>query len=367
MHILLTGGGTGGHVVPNVALIEEMLKKKSSYAISYLGQKNSIEERLIDIANKNLNAQVYFYRVPAGKLRRYFSIRNFIDFFKVIAGFFKSLYLIIKIKPDVVFCKGGYVSLPVGVAAFLLGKKLIIHESDLSPGLTTKILYRLAGKVCLGFEETLKKFPKNTDKFIFTGNPVRASVLEGSESKALEITGFKEKNLPTILIIGGSSGALALNQLVSEILPELTKICRVVHITGKNTSDEEISITSNNYKKFEYLNEELPHIFKITDLVISRAGANSIAEFIKLNLPNILVPLPILGSRGDQIENAKNLEKRGAGKVLNQENLSPPELLSEIKKILNDKKLLKSQKEALKKYSSEIGNSTQKILKVLGL
>lgn len=287
-----------------------------------------------------------FFSIPAGKLRRYFSLRNLTDIFKIIAGLIKSIYLIIWLKPKVVFCKGGYVSLPVGIAAFLTGTKLIIHESDLSPGLTTRILSIVADKICLSFAQSQKFFQKK-HKLEITGNPIREAIFKGKRRQAWRFLSWSPKGKPLLLIMGGSSGAESLNLVVSDILGELCQFCRVVHITGKNTIIPRKKLRRDHYQRFEYLDRELADIYSITDIAISRAGAGAISELLAIKIPTIFVPLPASGSRGDQIENAETITGDRCGLLFDQEKEGAHNLLVKTIGILPGTKGFSSLKKAI--------------------
>lgn len=314
-----------------------MRKEKTPITISYIGQKKSIESELI----RPLSG-VAFYTIPAGKLRRYFSLSNIIDVFKVCAGIIKSIWIILRIKPDVIFCKGGFVSFPVGFAGVILRKPVIIHESDVSPGLTTKMLSKIASTICVSFAETKKYFAQAQ----LTGNPVRKSILNGTKQKALQFLKWKKSTMPTVLVMGGSSGAKNLNSVLITILPDLLETHRVIHITGKGK--EKYPHAHENYRCYEYLHTELANIYALTDIIISRAGANSIAEIISVQIPAVLVPLSKNASRGDQIENAEQLSKHNAAVVVDEETVTPQAFLDSIKNL--DIKALST---AIKKIKSQ--------------
>lgn len=316
-------------MLPNIAIIDELSKRGGTEAF-YVGSKNSSER---DIAIK---AGVPFYGISAGKLRRYFDFRNFADFFKVPLGFLQAFWILRKLKPDLVFSKGGYVAAPVVLAARSLKIPVWIHESDLTPGLTTKICVPFARKIWLSFEES-KQFYKNRNIEV-VGNPVRGSILNGDKKRGYGFTGFSEE-MPVCLVIGGSTGAQSLNKLVFAILPELLKKVQILHITGRACAKSGDYAKNPRYRHFEFLNKELADCYAITDFIVSRAGSGSLFEALALNKPMILVPLPRGASRGDQIENAEAFEKHGWAAVLNQETLSPKQLLEAIFKFADDKKL----------------------------
>jgi UDP-N-acetylglucosamine--N-acetylmuramyl-(pentapeptide) pyrophosphoryl-undecaprenol N-acetylglucosamine transferase len=324
--IVMTGGGTAGHVTPNIALFPALREK--GYDISYIGSYEGIEKRLIKAQD------IPYYGISSGKLRRYFDIKNFTDPFKVLKGYRESVKLLRKLKPDVVFSKGGFVSVPVVLAAHRCHIPAIIHESDLTPGLANRIAIPHATKVCCNFPETMQHVPAN--KAVLTGSPIRAELLRGDAKKAFSLCGFTEENRKTILIIGGSSGSKALNTSVRNLLPELVKNFNIIHLCGKGNLDPSREETSG-YAQFEYANEELADLFALADLVISRAGANAICELLALHKPNILIPLPTSASRGDQILNAHSFLTQGYSYVLEEENLTNTTLLAAIEYVANHK------------------------------
>ncbi|HBM80834.1 MAG TPA: undecaprenyldiphospho-muramoylpentapeptide beta-N-acetylglucosaminyltransferase, partial [Clostridiaceae bacterium] len=268
-----------------------------------------------------------------GKLRRYFNAKNFTDPFRVLEGIFQSFSIVKKIKPKVIFSKGGFVSVPVVIGGWMNGIPVIIHESDMTPGLANKISAAFASKICINFPSTEKYFSKG--KVVYTGTPIRKGILNGSYNTGLGICGF-EANKPVVMVMGGSLGSRRINSLIRKALPHLLKSFQVVHVCGRGNVDPSLS-GLNGYKQFEYVNEEQPHLFKIANLIISRAGANSIFEFLKLKLPNILIPLSTNSSRGDQIYNARYFEKMGFSKVLFEENINADILCQAIFDVYNSR------------------------------
>ena len=309
-HIVLTGGGTAGHVTPNIALIPRL--KELGYEISYIGSYDGIEKKLIEEMN------IPYYGISSGKLRRYFDLKNFTDPFRVLKGFGEAKKLLKQLKPDVVFSKGGFVSVPVVMAGKRRHVPTIIHESDMTPGLANKISIPSATKVCCNFPETLEHLPK--EKAVLTGSPIRQELLEGSRSAALEFCGLTDDK-PVILIIGGSLGSVAVNNAVRSVLPELLKDFHVIHLCGKGKMDDSLK-SLKGYVQFEYIQNQLKDLFALTDVVISRAGANAICELLALHKPNLLIPLSANASRGDQILNARSFERQGFSIVLEEEELN---------------------------------------------
>ncbi len=324
--IVLTGGGTAGHVTPNLALLPAL--KEKGYEISYIGSYEGIEKQLIS------DAGIPYRGIATGKFRRYFDLKNFTDPFRVIKGFAEAKKALKEIQPDVVFSKGGFVSVPVVRAAASLKIPCIIHESDMTPGLANKLCFPVAKKVCCNFPETVSLLP--SEKAVLTGSPIRAELLEGDKEKGLAFCGF-HPGKPVILVIGGSLGAAAINKAVREALPLLLDDFEVVHLCGKGKLDESL-VNKFGYKQFEYITEELKDLFAAADIVISRAGANSICELLALKKPNILIPLPASASRGDQILNAKSFEEQGFSLVLDEETLTTERLVEGIHELYCNRK-----------------------------
>lgn len=323
--IVLTGGGTAGHVTPNIALLPRL--KELGYDIHYIGSYDGIEHKLIE------QYHIPYYGISSGKLRRYFDWKNFSDPFKVLKGYGQARTLLKKLKPDVVFSKGGFVSVPVVMAAKHRKIPAIIHESDITPGLANKLAIPHASKVCCNFPETLKYLP--TEKAVLTGSPIRRELLSGNRLKGLDCCGFKSDK-PVILIMGGSSGSQFINEIVRSILPDLLKTYQILHLCGKNNLDSSLNNTAG-YAQMEYANQELSDLFAATDLVISRAGANAICELLALRKPSILIPLSASASRGDQILNARSFEQQGYSMVIEEEQLNGPVLLDAVQKLFKDR------------------------------
>ncbi len=346
--IILTGGGTAGHVTPCIALLPEL--KKEGYDIQYIGSYDGIEKKLIE------EFQVPYHGISSGKLRRYFDPKNFSDPFKVIKGYFEANKLMKKLKPDIVFSKGGFVTVPVVMAAKKHKIPVIIHESDMTPGLANKLALPSATKVCANFPETLKYLPPQ--KAVLTGTPIRQELFSGNRIKGLDFCGFSA-NKPVILIIGGSTGSRAINEAVRGILPELLKDYQVIHLCGKGNLDASLQKTKG-YVQYEYIKSELCDLFAAADLAISRAGANAICELLALRKPNILIPLPAASSRGDQILNAESFEKQGFSYVLKEETLDNDSLLKSIKVVMDNKQAYIN---AMNK--SELNNSIDTIIQLI--
>ena len=323
--IVLTGGGTAGHVTPNIALIPKL--KELGYEIHYIGSKDGIEKKLIE------ELGVPYYGISSGKLRRYFDVKNFTDPFKVMKGFFEARSLLKKLKPNVVFSKGGFVTVPVVIAANKCRIPAIIHESDLTPGLANRLCISSAKKVCANFPETIQYLP--AEKAVLTGSPIRKELFSGNKLKGLDFSGFTA-NKPVILVTGGSLGSVAVNNAVRNLLPTLLRDYQVIHLCGKEKLAPELN-NKAGYVQYEYIQEELPDLFAAADLIISRAGANTICEILAMRKPNILIPLSAAQSRGDQILNAESFHAQGFSYVLKEEDLSNETLLDAIHDVMENK------------------------------
>ncbi len=321
--IVMTGGGTAGHVTPNIALMPAL--KKAGFEISYIGSYDGIEKKLIE------ETGVKYYGVSTGKFRRYFSLKNFTDPFRVIKGIREARKILKEISPDVVFSKGGFVAVPVVKGAKKLGIPCIIHESDYSVGLANKLCYSAAEKICCDFPETLGTLPK--DKGVLTCSPVRKELSEGNSQNGHIVCVFEEDK-PVLLIIGGSLGAAAVNDAVRKALPELLKKFYVIHICGKGKTDEAFD-GMEGYRQFDYVGRGLADLFAAADIVVSRAGANSIFEILALKKPNILIPLP--GGRGDQMLNARSFEQQGFSMVIKQDDITTEYLVEKINEMYEDR------------------------------
>jgi len=316
--IVLTGGGTAGHVTPNIALLPSL--QEAGYEITYVGSYDGIEKKLV------ADFDLPYVGIATGKFRRYLDLKNLTDPFRVIKGFGEARKYLKEYKPDVVFSKGGFVSVPVVRAAATLGIPCIIHESDMTPGLANKLCIPVAKKICCNFPETYKMLPP--EKAVLTGSPIRAELAQGNKLAGLDMCGFTA-NKPVIMVMGGSLGAANVNKAVREALPLLLPKYQIVHLCGKGKLDESL-LDTPGYKQFEYIKSELKDLFAMTDIVISRAGANAICELLALRKPNILIPLPAASSRGDQILNAKSFEDQGFSMVIEEENLTTDLLVSKV-------------------------------------
>ena len=332
--IVLTGGGTAGHVTPNLALLPYL--KEAGYKVYYFGSKNGIEKKLI------ADYEIPYFGISTGKLRRYFDVKNFTDPFRVIHGYREARKILKNIKPDVVFSKGGFVSVPVVRAARSLHIPCIIHESDMTPGLANKLCFSSASKICCNFPETLSKLPKG--KAVLSGTPIRDEIFTGDREKGLALCGFTP-DLPVIMIMGGSQGALAVNEAVRAHLDELLQDFQIIHLCGAGKLDESLQ-DRKGYKQFEYVKEDLRHLFAATDLIISRSGANAICEILALKIPNILVPLAV-GSRGDQVLNAESFVSQGFSVLVPTDELNA-RIVDTVHQVYKDRA---KYKEAMEKSS----------------
>ena len=331
--IVLTGGGTAGHVTPNLALIPTL--QEEGWHIEYIGSKVGIEKELIE------RVEIPYHGISSGKLRRYKSIENLKDPFKVIKGLLEAYKLLRKIKPKVVFSKGGFVTVPVVLAAKALGIPVIIHESDITPGLANKIASKGAKVICVNFPETLQYVGK---KGVLTGTPIRQELFKGNKHRGRALCRFEDEK-PVLLMMGGSLGSVKINTCLRESLDELGKVFNIVHICGKGNLDEGL-MNHDGYRQFDYVSSELTDLFALADVMLSRAGANALAEIIALKIPTLLVPLSQKASRGDQILNANSVEKQGLCKVLEEEALTKESLVQNIFELYEERKKYKQEMNA---------------------
>ena len=315
--VILTGGGTAGHVTPNLALVEPLRAK--GFEVAYMGRENGMERGLAE------GAGLPYFPIAAGRLHRYFDPENLINPFRNIKGMAQAVRILRREKPCVVFAKGGFVSVPVVMAARMAGIPVVLHECDYTPGLANKLCIPFAKTICTNFEETVAYLPKK--KAVYTGTPIRAELSQGSRFEGYRLTGFTE-NKPVLLVMGGSTGAGALNEGVCAALDLLLERYQVLHLCGRGNREE--ALERPGYFQLEYANQELPHLYAIADVMLSRAGANSLAEILMLKIPAILVPLPADVSRGDQILNAGAFEKRGYSYVLPQADITPERLVQAV-------------------------------------
>lgn len=346
--IILTGGGTAGHVTPNMALIPEL--RKAGYDVHYIGSYEGIEKKLIE------DMQVPYHGISSGKLRRYFDVKNFSDPFRVVKGYGEAVRLMKSLKPDVVFSKGGFVSVPVVMAAKHCKVPAIIHESDMTPGLANKLAIPCAVKVCCNFPETVSYLPEG--KAVLTGTPIRHELFEGNAAEGLTYCGF-HADKPVLLVIGGSTGSVVVNEAVRSCLDTLLEHFQIIHICGKDKIDAAYN-GRPGYVQFEYVKKELASLLALSDIVISRAGANAICELLSLRKPNVLIPLSAAASRGDQILNARSFEQQGYSKVIEEEQLSSQTLSDAVLEVYQNR-----QSYIEKMSSSELSDSVGTIMKLI--
>lgn len=326
--VVLTGGGTGGHVIPHLALMPTM--KKYHWQLFYIGSAG-MEKTIIAATG------IPYFQIPTGKLRRYFSWENFLDVFKVAMGTLLAVFILLRIRPKLVFSKGGFVSVPVCIAAKFLGIPVFSHESDLTPGLATKIIAKFAKKILCAFESTVQLLPASIG--VYVGQPVRQDLRSGSKTRGMELCGFPQDPVkPVILVMGGSQGAQRINQALSEALGDLITRYRIIHICGAKAGLPQIH--DGDYKVFPYVSDDLKHLMAATDFVISRAGANSIFEFLMLRKPMLLIPLQV-GSRGDQVDNAEFFVKKGWASHLKETELNASRLTNAIADLVQQSEQIK--------------------------
>jgi len=328
--IILTGGGTAGHVSLNQAIIPSLQKK--GYQVHYIGSHDGIERELIE----NEFSDVPYHSISSGKLRRYFSMQNFIDPFKVLAGVMQAFRVIRKVKPTVIFSKGGFVSVPVVLAAKMANVPVVAHESDVTPGLANKIALPFASHVFTVFKETTKHLP--SDKATCTGSIIREQLFRGNRQNGLALCGFNEEK-KVLLVMGGSLGSVVLNDVLRGNLKTLLERYQIIHLCGKGNIDANLE-GMKGYKQFEYVTDELPDLLFAANYVVSRAGSNSIFEFLTLHKPMLLIPLSAEKSRGDQILNANLFQKQGFAHVLMEESLTKDSFLNALEKLVADEEIL---------------------------
>lgn len=341
--LLLTGGGSAGHVIPAVPIIRRFLDEGTR--VVFVGSRSGLEADLLE------DLEIDYHGIVTGKLRRYFSWQNFLDALRVPVGVLQAILLVRRIKPDVVFSKGGYVGFPVVVASWVLRIPVVAHESDLSPGLANRLSAPFLASLCVNFPET-KSVAR---RVVATGTPLRSELLEGQKDRGLSLLGFAP-DLPVICVVGGSLGAESLNRVIREAVPVLVESLQVVHVCGAGKLDAQLN-GLQRYRQFEYVGEGWGDMLAAADLVISRAGANSVCELLAMRIPNLLVPLPDSASRGDQIENARMAESRGYSKVLTDEMLNVETVLCAVRDMLAERSIWRETLE-----QCEIGDGTTLVM-----
>jgi UDP-N-acetylglucosamine--N-acetylmuramyl-(pentapeptide) pyrophosphoryl-undecaprenol N-acetylglucosamine transferase len=346
--IIMTGGGTAGHVTPNLALIPRL--KEEGFEIKYIGSNDGIEKEIITKNN------IPFFGISCGKLRRYFDVKNFTDPFKIIKGIAEALVILSKEKPDVIFSKGGFVAVPVVIAASIKNIPVVAHESDMTPGLANKLSAPFCNKLCVTFRESLNYVKGN--KGVLTGSPIRKEILQGDKNKGKKICNFSDDK-EILFIMGGSLGSKIINDEIRKNLDMLLKEFNVIHICGKGNIEETLKDKSG-YKQFEYVSEELADLMKAADYIISRAGANSIFEFLALKKPTLLIPLSKKASRGDQILNSKSFKKEGYSLMLEEEEITDGVLCNKILELKDKKEELISNM-----TKSQVKNGVETIVEVI--
>lgn len=347
--IVFTGGGTAGHVAPNMELIRELTHK--GWEMAYIGSASGIEKQMIQPLN------IPFYGISSGKLRRYLSLKNVLDPFKIMLGIVQSFFLLYKLKPDVVFSKGGFVAFPVVVGAWLNRIPVIAHESDMSPGLANRLCFPFVNKICLTFDAAKLHF-KQQEKIVVTGTPIRDQLFSGNRIRGLELCGF-DSGKPCLLVIGGSLGAGSVNRSIRDALPQLIERYQVIHLCGKGKLDSSLNNTEG-YRQLEYANEELADLFAAASVVVSRAGANSLYEILALGKPHILIPLSAEVSRGDQIQNARYFQGLGISRVIDDKSLTAETLLKALDELASTINEIKDKIEAL-----NIKSATEQIVSII--
>lgn len=369
MKIVFTGGGTAGHIFPGLAVVEEIKKLKSGdVELVWIGSKKEAEKTWIE------ENGIKFYSIPTGKLRRYFSLQNVLDLFKVFAGMVKSVFLLLKIKPNLLFSKGGFVAVPPCIAAKILRIPIIIHESDFSPGLTTRITSKFARKIFVSYADTIKMFPpKIQNACSYTGNPVREKFYTASAEAGKKFLGAQENTKKILLVIGGSLGAKQINDLVYETIVDLCENFFVVHQLGRENFLQHLEIEAklaeknpallSSYKAFDFIGSEMPDLLAASDIIVSRAGANSLWEIISQHKPSLLIPLSTGSSRGDQIENANFFLKAGCVEALIDDEATSENFLRKLLAIIKNTERLNSMVDACTKILPE--PASKKIAKLV--
>lgn len=351
--IIFTGGGTAGHVFPAFPVVERL--RTSGRDVAWIGSPNGMEKDLVE------KAGIRYYSVPSGKLRRYFSLKNFTDLFLILAGFIKSVFLLGRLRPGVLVSKGGFVTVPPVAAAGLLGVPRLTHESDVDPGLATRLNLRLGARPLLAYEDTRKYLsPAHAARADVVGNPVRDELLTGDRREGRRIAGLDPADpRPLVLVLGGSLGALEVNQYITESLDEILELAAVVHQTGPGNPAVD---DRPGYRSRSFFSEELPHLMAAADLAVARSGAGAIWEFAATGTPAVFIPLRG-ATRGDQLLNAEMAQQAGYSVTL-KENATPGEFRDVLFGILEDRKTLNEMAAAAKAFPARGAADTMtKIIK----
>ncbi len=350
-NIVITGGGTAGHIYPGIAVADEIksICKNYNLQIFWIGCSKGMDRNIVEksmlIKNHNGQSAIYAFKgIPSGKLRRYFSIKNFFDLFNIFFGFVKSFFILLKIKPAALFSKGGFVSVPPCIAAKLLGIPVYIHECDFTLGLANRINAKSAKTIFVSYEETKSKMATvYKNKTITTGNPIRPVFYNANKANGMSILELNEQNnKPILLVLGGSLGAKQINNLIYQNIEWICQNFTVIHQTGlvNNSNETEANLVDTygtSYKPFSFIHQNMQDVLSCADVVLSRAGANSIWETAVLNKPMILIPLCGTGTRGDQVDNALYFESKNCAKVLIGENANSINLKDSLSYMLDNK------------------------------
>jgi len=347
MKIMLTGGGTAGHVMPNIALLPAL--RAAGYDISYIGSATGMEKDIVGPTG------LPYYGISSGKLRRYLSAKNFTDALRVVRGVGQARKILKRVKPDIIFSKGGFVVVPVVLAARLAKVPVVIHESDITVGLANKICIPHAARVCCVFPETMAQLPKA--KAHLTGTPIRQEILDGSRIKGLVACNFSDEK-PVIMIMGGSQGSVNVNKSVRSALDGLLLDFNIVHLCGAGNVDE--TANREGYLQLEYAGDDMGHLYAAADLVVSRAGANSLGELLALAKPHVLIPLSRKASRGDQILNAQSFERQGYSVVVDEDSMTSDILAQAIRETYENR-----GKYAAAMKKSGVENGIDSIVKII--
>lgn len=335
--IAFTGGGTGGHIYPGLA-VAAYLRQRGTYRIFWIGSSKGMDREIVE------KAGIKFFGVPSGKLRRYVSLQNVSDVFRIGAGFFAARGILQREKPQLLFSKGGFVSVPPCAAAASLGIPVFTHESDFSPGLATKLNTRFAKRIFLAYQDTAAFFqPQYRDRLLVSGNPVRPDFRTADATKGRAFLGISNDER-VLLVLGASQGAQQINELVRDTLPELTKHYTVVHQVGPST--EWNMAKTEKYQPYPFFHEEMPHVLAAAELVLCRSGAGTVWECATLGRPMVLIPLSGSATRGDQVENAHVFEKAGAAVVLTGNAATPPALIQAVSSIAQNEEKRRLMAEA---------------------